>query len=71
MKLLSGIATGAYVGLNALFLTVLDMGIPGLILSITINRITNVPMLFLFMHFRKTTFRFRGDKWLRNKLVIK
>jgi len=59
------ISTGAYVGLNVLFLTVLDMGIPGLILSITINRITNVPILFLFMHFRKTSFRFRLRELLR------
>ena len=59
------VSTGAYVGLNVLFLTVLDMGIPGLILSITINRITNVPMLFLFMHFRKTAFRFRLRELLR------
>ena len=54
-------STVLYVALNILFLTVLDMGIPGLILSITVSRVCNVFILLglLKRNHSRFVFRFR------------
>lgn len=59
------ISSAAYVSMNVLFLTVLDWGIPGLILSVSLSRLCNVPLLLLLKHFRKSEFRFRIRELLR------
>ena len=51
------ISTGVYVLLNLLFLTILKMGIPGLILSISINRVSNIPLLLFLMKKGHSAFR--------------
>lgn len=53
------LATLAYVGLNVLFLTVLDMGVPGLVISISLSRICNVIILFTLIKTSHSAFRFR------------
>ena len=53
------ISTLYYVGFNVLFLAILKMGIPGLILSITLTRTLNVVLLLTLMKVRKSQFTFR------------
>ena len=53
------ICTGKYVLLNVIFLRILNMGIPGLILSISLSRMLNVPVLLYLIHRSHSKFRFR------------
>lgn len=55
----TGISTAVYVVLNVLFLSILKLGIPGLILSVSINRVTNLPLLLFLMKKGHSTFTFR------------
>ena len=64
------LSTGLYVLFNILFLTVLQMGIPGLILSITLNRLTNVPLLLLLMKKNRSAFRARFREFFRIDLKL-
>jgi len=52
-------STIKYVLLNVIFLRILNMGIPGLILSISLSRILNVPVLLYLIHKSHSKFRFR------------
>ena len=52
-------STLVYVALNLLFLTVLNMGIPGLILSITLNRVLNILILLWLLKRSHSQFRFQ------------
>lgn len=53
------VSTLYYVGFNVLFLIILKMGIPGLILSISLTRTLNVVLLLILMKVKKSQFRFR------------
>lgn len=55
----TGISTIKYVLLNVLFLNVLDMGIPGLIISIALSRTLNIPLLLLLVKWKKSKFTFK------------
>lgn len=59
----TGISTAKYVLLNVLFLSVLEMGIPGLILSITLSRTLNVPLLLLLLKWRHSRFTFKWKEF--------
>jgi len=48
-----------YLGLNLVFLTGLKLGITGLLLSILLNRILNIPLLFGLLWIRKSAFRYK------------
>lgn len=52
-------STTLYVTLNVLFLSVLDMGIPGLILSITLNRVGNLIILLVLLRKTRSQFVFK------------
>ena len=53
------VTSAKYVLLNVLFLKVLSMGIPGLILSITISRALDLVLLHLFLKHSHSRFTFR------------
>jgi len=59
------ISTGIYVLLNVVFLTILKLGIPGLILSISLNRITNIPLILFLMKKGHSAFRARFREFFR------
>lgn len=64
------ISSGLYVLLNVVTLSILQMDIPGLILSISLSRVLNVPLLFLLKHLGKSSFRFRVRELLRINFYI-
>ena len=66
------VATGKYVALNVLFLKVLKLGIPGLILSITLSRIMDLGILWLFLKRSHSQFVFRFREFFRiNPAIVR
>ena len=63
-------STIAYVGLNIIFLTGLNWGIPGLILSISLSRLLNVPILLILMRKGDSAFRFRVKEFFHLNLSM-
>ena len=59
------ISTSSYVVFNVLFLTVLRLGIPGLILSITLNRVVDVIVLLWLMRKSHSQFQFNIREFFR------
>lgn len=57
--LYTGISSTSYVLLNTLFLSVLDMGVTGLIISVSLNRCLNVLVLYALVKIKKSKFVFR------------
>lgn len=64
------ISTVLYVVLNILFLSVLGMGIPGLILSITLSRLCNVFILLFLLKRNHSKFVFRFREFFHIDLSI-
>ena len=58
-------ATVIYAGLNVLFLTVLNWGVPGLVLSVTLSRILNVTILLALVKRSHSQFTFRFREFFR------
>lgn len=63
-------STGMYMLLNILFLTILKLGIPGLILSISLNRSLNIPLLLCLMKKGESAFRFRFREFFHINLSM-
>lgn len=63
-------STIVYVVLNVLFLTVLDLGIPGLILSISLNRIIDIFVLLVLLRKTQSQFGFRIREFFHIDLSI-
>ena len=64
------VSTVKYVVLNVLFLRILDMGIPGLILSITLSRILNLGILWILLRRSHSSFVFRFREFFHVQLPI-